>query len=65
MARHLRRNHDYQTLIIPYLFLRTARTGSRGRAASLNVFAFSADGEKVLEGVAGSTSWTASTGTAN
>ncbi len=83
MARHLRTNHDYQTLIIPYLLLRTARSRSdtaawdgvkrpveksgrgfgpdgqmrfvRGeiRAASLEVFAFSAEGEKVFQGVGG------------
>jgi hypothetical protein len=83
MAQRLRRNHDYQTLIVPYLFLRNARTNAhtaawdgvkrpvektgqgfeqegplrlvRGsfRAASLKVFAFSSDGEKVFEGVGG------------
>lgn len=83
LARRLRRDHDYQTLLIPYLFLRTARSGSstarwhgverpveksgpgfgpegpmrlvRGeiRAASLKVFAFSVEGEKVFEGVGG------------
>lgn len=83
VARHLRVKHDYQTLIIPYLFLHTAR--SRGntarwhgvervveksgpgfgpdgplryvrgdiRAASLKVFAFAADGEKIFEGIGG------------
>jgi hypothetical protein len=83
MAQRLRRNHDYQTLIIPYVFLRTARStssaarwhgverpveksgsgfGPEGRArlvrgdilaASLKVFAFSPEGEKVFEGVGG------------
>jgi hypothetical protein len=83
MARHLRRDHDYEVLIIPYLFVRTARSGSstaawhgvkrpvekvgpgfgpegpvrlvrgRIRAASLQVFAFSAEGKKVFEGVGG------------
>lgn len=83
MARRLRSDHDYQVLIIPYLFVRTARSGRntaawdgvkrpvekagpgfgpdgpirlvRGqiRAASLKVFAFSAEGEKVFDGVGG------------
>ncbi|HKA14433.1 MAG TPA: hypothetical protein VKH41_05410 [Myxococcota bacterium] len=83
MAQHLRRDHDYQTLIIPYLRFHAARTGSsaakwdgvkrsvektgsgfgpdgparlvRGevRAVSLKVFAFSAEGEKVFEGIGG------------
>ena len=83
MAQRLRTDHDYQTLIIPYLLLRNARSGSNEcrwhgvrrpveksgsgfdeggparlvradiRAASLKVFAFSADGERVFEGVGG------------
>lgn len=83
LAQRLRRDHDYQTLIIPYLYLRSARNNAsvaawdgvkrpveksgqgfgpdgplrlvRGqvRAASLKVFAFSGDGEKVFEGVGG------------
>src|SRR5262245_17655473 len=83
MAQHLRSGHEFETLIIPYLFLRTARSdsdtarwhgverpvdktgpgfGPQGpmrllkgefRAASLKVFAFSADGKKVFEGVGG------------
>ncbi len=83
MAQHLRRDRDFQILIIPYLFVRSSRMASglsrwhgvertvervgkgyaadtpprqlRGdiRAASLKVFAFSAEGERVFEGVGG------------
>jgi hypothetical protein len=85
LARRLRKHHDYQTLIIPYLLLRSARIGTGSstarwdgvkspveqsgwgfgpdgplrlfggdiRAASLKVFAFSAEGTKVFEGIGG------------
>jgi hypothetical protein len=83
MAQRLRRDRDYQTLIVPYLMMRDARcrsstvlwdgvqrpvetagrsfepdgpmrvAGGRIRAVSLKVYAFSADGERVFEGIGG------------